>query len=200
MRILVGEFKGRKLLGPPGKDVTRPITGRAKKSLFDALGAGLMDATVLDLYCGTGTLGLEALSRGAARCFFAERDRAALVKLRRNIEALGACHRCEIWPGDVLERLQQLLSAMDGPVGVAFVDPPYAHARRWDWSAVQARLFEPLAARLAADGLVVLRTPKALKVPEQLGALAIWRSRRYGDMAVTMYELPEQAAPSELAE
>jgi len=192
MRILAGEFKGRKLLGPTGKEITRPITGSVKKSLFDTLGAVLVDATVLDLYCGTGTLGLEALSRGAARCFFGERNRAALARLRRNIEALGASGRCEIWPGDVLERLRQFLSDLHGAVDVAFVDPPYAHARRWDWRLIEGKLFEPLAARLGSAGLVVLRTPKALKAPDRLGPLAIWRSKRYGNMAVTMYELHEQ--------
>ena len=85
MRILAGEYKGRKLLPPPGRAQTRPITGSVKKSLFDMLGVRLVDAIVVDLYCGTGTIGLEALSRGAARCYFAERDRAVLERLRRNI-------------------------------------------------------------------------------------------------------------------
>ena len=188
MRILAGQFKGRTLLPPPGPSTTRPITGRAKKSLFDVLGDLAAGRTVLDLYCGTGTLGLEALSRGAARCAFAERDRAVLARLQRNIEAVGLAECCTIWRGDVMRRLGRWLGELDEPVAVAFVDPPYAQTGRWSWPRVTDRLFEPLAAHLAGDGLVVLRTASQVEAPDRLGALATRRTRRYGDMTVTLYE------------
>jgi 16S rRNA (guanine966-N2)-methyltransferase len=189
MRILAGEFKGRLLLSPPTALTTRPITAAAKKSLFDILAPRLVDAVVVDLYCGTGTMGLEALSRGAGQCTFADRDRRVLELLRRNIQTLGVQDRCEVWSGDIPHRLAEWLGPLAGPLDVAFVDPPYADARSWSWPAATAVIFDPLAAHLAADGLVVLRVPANLPVPEHLGALAVRRTKRYGDMAVHLFGL-----------
>ncbi len=189
MRILAGEFKGRVLLAPPTVAATRPITSAAKKSLFDILGAVLAEAeVVVDLYCGTGTLGLEALSRGARRCCFADRDRRVLQRLRRNIQTLGAQDRCTIWSGDIPVRLAGWLETLPGPVDVAFVDPPYVASRRWSWPRITDSLFDPLAARLAGGGLVVLRLPAELAVPQRLGVLGVRRLKRYGDMAVALLE------------
>ncbi|HEX2971347.1 MAG TPA: RsmD family RNA methyltransferase, partial [Tepidisphaeraceae bacterium] len=87
MRIIAGEFRGRKLLSPEG-DTTRPITDRVKQSLFDILTPLLPEAVVYDCFSGTGSMGLEALSRGAAQATFFEADRSALARLRQNIDAL----------------------------------------------------------------------------------------------------------------
>ncbi len=193
MRILSGRHKGRKLLPPPRSAETRPVTGLVKKSLFGMLGGLVEDATVLDLYCGTGTLGLEALSRGAGRCCFAERDRAVCDRLRRNIETLGESRRCTVWYGDVRRRLRRWLAELDGNVDMAFVDPPYAQVRRWaahgpkdSWPAIDDAIFSPLAERLSAGGRVVLRLPRRVQPPEQLAALEIERTRRYGDMCLLL--------------
>ncbi len=189
MRILSGAFKGRTLL-PPAGDGTRPITALVKKSLFGILSPRLDGATVLDLYCGTGTIGLEALSQGAARCCFAERDGLALARLRRNIETLGVGGQCTIWAGDVEQRLARWLDALDGGVDVASVDPPFATARRWDWPRAVETVFAPLAAHLSPGGVVVLRTPDRVEVPDRLGPLAACRTREYGGMKITFLELP----------
>lgn len=186
MRILAGEFKGRVLLSPPTVGATRPMTSAAKKSLFDILSPVLAEAAVVDLYCGTGTLGLEALSRGAGRCWFADRDRRVLGRLRRNIAALGLEDRCTIWSGDIPVRLTGWLEALPGPVDLAFVDPPYADARQWSWPHVTGAMFDPITGRLAQGGLVVLRVPAQLAVPPRLGALAVRRTKRYGDMVVVL--------------
>ncbi len=187
VRIGAGEYKGRKLLPPVGME-TRPITGRAKKSLFAMLGERLDGQAVVDLYCGTGTLGLEAMSRGAKRCWFAERDRRAIASLRRNIEMLAVAERCTIWSGDVRSRLAGWLATIDGEVDVAFVDPPYPEARRWDWAQIAETIFAPLADSLAPDGQVAVRLPGEVQPPEELGGLAITRSRRYGDMQLVLME------------
>ena len=94
MQILAGAHKGRKLLSPPRGSEGRPITSMAKKSLFDMLGGRLAGATVVDLYCATGTMGLEALSRGAARCYFADREARLLHlpgRLHASVVGQGAC-------------------------------------------------------------------------------------------------------------
>src|SRR5580704_17668677 len=108
MRIVAGEWRGRSLLAPPGA-TTRPTADRVRQALFDMLmhapwsGRTFIEgALVLDLFAGTGALGLEALSRGAARAVFVERDRPALAALRANIEACRAGDRCEVLPVDVL--------------------------------------------------------------------------------------------------
>ena len=174
------------MLPPPPQAQTRPITGRAKKSLFDTLGPYLDEAVVLDLYSGTGTMGIEALSRGAARCIFAEKDRNVVARLRRNIEACGAGDASDIWCGDIRMTLRPRLARLDRKFDIAFVDPPYADARRWDWAKAEANIFAPLADKLADDGLVVLRTPKGLEVPATVAGLTEMRTKKYGSMIITL--------------
>ncbi len=186
MRILAGTFKGRRLLSPPKGAATRPITGLARESLFGMLSPRLAGAVVADLYCGTGTIGLEALSRGAERACFAERDRGVLARLRRNVETLGVGERCRIWAGNIERRLPVWLAGLEGSLDVAFVDPPYADVDRWSWDRVTEAIFTPLAGALAADGIVALRVPARTDLPGRLGALAVERLKRYGDMRVAL--------------
>ena len=193
MRIAAGKFKGRNLLPPPRGGRTRPITGLAKKSLFDMLSPALDGATVLDLYCGTGTLGLEALSRGASQCFFAERFANVIDRLRRNIAAVGAASQCTVWRGDVEKKLHTWLRQLAQPVDAAFVDPPYQTLRKWDWQRISDRLFAPLAGKLAPDGLVVLRAPTGAELPDDLAGLSKRRTKAYGDMVIKIYSLPKPA-------
>ncbi|MCE5325583.1 MAG: RsmD family RNA methyltransferase [Planctomycetaceae bacterium] len=191
MQILAGRYKHRHLLPPPPQAKTRPITSLAKKSVMDTLGGLIDDGVVLDLYCGTGTLGIEALSRGARRCFFADNNADVIDCLRRNIDALeGAAERSVVWQGNVPLRIGQWLTDVSDAVDVAFVDPPYDTVRAWDWNDIARDLLTPLAARLSPNGLIVLRTPGKITVPPGLGGLSTWRQRRYGDMRVTMLELP----------
>jgi len=186
LRIIAGTYKGRRLLPPPPGSITRPITGAVKKSLFGMLGERLDEAVVADLYCGTGTMGIEALSRGAVRCYFAERDRKVIQRLRRNIETVDAGDLCTIWQGDVTIRLTRWLGEVQGRIDVAFVDPPYAHARQWPWDKIEGSIFRPLAEHLSAAGVVVLRVPGDVEAPQQLGGLAALRHRRYGNMQVIL--------------
>ena len=194
MRILAGTYKGRKLLAPAGRQKTRPITASVKKSLFGMLGERLAGATVADLYCGTGTLGLEALSRGAERCFFAERDRDALARLRRNIEAVGAAERCAIWSGSITWHLAARLRGLERPLDAVFVDPPYAQSRTWSWTTACEKIFAPLREHLAAGGTVVLRVDGQVKLPREIGGLEICRLRRYGDMVLALLGRQETTA------
>lgn len=195
MRILAGTYKGRKLLPPPRLATTRPITGRVKKSLFGMLSERLAAAVVVDLYCGTGTLGLEALSRGAARCYFGEKDRSVLSRLRRNIEAVGAGGVCVVWAGDVTHGLARRLQDVPAPVDLAFIDPPYAAVRAWSWPVIGRRLLAPLAACLAPDGLAVLRLPRTVELPARITGLEIRRRRRYGEMALVLLGRKDEQAP-----
>ena len=120
MRIIAGAWRGRPLLAPAGQ-ATRPTSDRAREALFSMLQSRLgcfEDLRVADLFAGTGALGLEALSRGAAHCTFVETDRAALDALKRNVAAFGVQERADI-------RSQDATRAAGGPFHLAFLDPPY---------------------------------------------------------------------------
>ncbi len=189
MRIITGQFKGRKLLDPIGR-TTRPITHRVKVSLFDILTPWMPDAAVADLFSGTGSMGLESLSRGARHVWFAEKDRPALDRLKRNIETIGTGERSTIWPGDILRRLPSRLETLTDKLDVIFLDPPYVMAEAWlsgeDTPDVAAgrKLLTALNAALADDGLVVLRTAARCPEPPPVGALTCQRRAVYGTMAL----------------
>lgn len=166
MRVIAGTFRGRSLDAPPGR-TTRPITDRVKETLFNIVGhrlglpGELPAVAVLDVFAGPGSLGIEALSRGARSCTFIERDRAALRSLRQNIRALGLEHACTIW-ADNAWTLRWPRPA--GGFQLVFIDPPYRAA---DDPLRLADLLERLAGSLTPDALVVYRREAA--VPPQWG-------------------------------
>ena len=123
MRIIAGQFRSRKLLSPPAGSTTRPIPDRVKESLFGILRGNTEGAAVLDVFAGTGAIGLEAVSRGAERCVFVERDRRVAEMLKANIETLGCGDRCEVVVGDALGL--SVLARSPRPVDLIFFDPPY---------------------------------------------------------------------------
>lgn len=122
MRVIAGTARGRRLQAPAGR-ATRPITDRAKEGIFNMLASlgGIDGLVVADLWAGSGSFGIESLSRGAARAIFVERGREALACLRDNLATLGLDERATVVPGSVLSVLPGL-----EPVDVAFCDPPYA--------------------------------------------------------------------------
>ena len=122
MRVIAGQWRGRKLIAPKG-DATRPTADRTRETLFNMLTSRIGDyegLAVADLFAGSGALGLEALSRGAATCLFAEHDKAALDAIRANIAALGARERTEVRRGSVME-----LGPAKAPHDLILLDPPY---------------------------------------------------------------------------
>jgi 16S rRNA (guanine(966)-N(2))-methyltransferase RsmD len=123
MRIIAGSFKGRKLVSPKGLN-TRPTSDRVREAIFSIIGDIVEDARVLDLYSGTGAMGLEALSRGASQAVFVETDQAALRCLQVNIEAVGCRERTRIINRPVLSYLEKT-GPNDG-FDLVFADPPYA--------------------------------------------------------------------------
>ncbi len=123
MRIIAGEWRGRKLQAPPG-EATRPTADRTRETLFSMLVSRIGSfegLSVADLFAGSGALGLEALSRGAAMCLFVEQDAAAIRSLRANIAALRAQDRCEVRAASVLA-----LGPAKAPLDLLLLDPPYA--------------------------------------------------------------------------
>lgn len=186
MRVIGGAFRGRRLFAPEG-DATRPTAARVREALFDILQSEVEGSTFLDLYAGTGAVGIEALSRGAARVLFVERAGGALHALRRNLEAVGASARAEVLPMGA-ERALQLLAARPPGLTLGFADPPYAAGER---GRVLAALGEPALWAPEAT-LVVEHAAKA--PPEPPPGFAAGRVYRYGDTGLsTFHRAPEEA-------
>jgi len=179
-------MRGRKLLPPPGTD-TRPITGFAKKSVFGILAQYMEGAVVLDIYSGTGTLGFEALSYGAEFVCFAELNRRVIERLKRNIEELQVAEKTKVWAGNIESQMVPWMENLSRDVDIAFVDPPFPATRKWDWEKIAEKIFHPITEKLAPDGIVVLRLPGNVPLPETIGALQCNRQKRYGDMLVGFY-------------
>lgn len=157
MRIIAGEFRSRKLHSPPEDVQTRPIPDRVKESIFSILRGHTPGGVFFDAFAGTGSIGLEALSRGAASCVFVEQDRRMAKVLERNIAELGVEDRTEVVVGDALGI--GALARCPRPVTIAFLDPPYAIMHEKLGVARVLAQVGALAERLSDDGFVLLRTP-----------------------------------------
>ena len=176
MRIIAGEKRGAKLVAPKGHD-TRPTADRVREAAFNLIGP-VDDATVLDLFAGSGAYGLEALSRGAASAVFAESDQAACAAIRQNLEKLvlrGATVLCR----DAIQVLSQEAGA-GRRYDLVLADPPYR-----TFSTVQAGLATYLPRVLAEHGLAVVETH--VKEEPEL-PLQTRTSRRYGSARLTLFE------------
>lgn len=170
MRIIAGEWGGRRIQAPRGRDV-RPTADRLREAWMAALGPRLEGARVLDLFAGSGALGLEALSRGAGEAVLVERARQALHALRRNVEALEASDRARVVAGDALAYVRRLEPfAFD----LALADPPYDRG-------FAAHLLERFAEVPFASELWVEH-----RSDEALPPLAGLRHRTYGDTTITI--------------
>lgn len=189
MRIIAGEFRGRKLLPPVG-EVTRPITDRAKQSLFDVISPLIEGARVYDCFSGTGSMGLECLSRGAAFVTFFEADRPALTRLTQNIMAVRAGERSRIIPGDLFKWFERTNTrpATAGEIGaeLVFLDPPYRFLTEHPDELLQLAL-HLTRAHLTPGATVVFRHDVKDKL--DLPHLERYDQRAYGDMAIELLRL-----------
>jgi len=162
MRIIAGEFRSRKLFTPPDAEITRPIPDRIKESLFSLLRGHFEDATVFDGFAGTGSIGLEAISRGAARCVLVEKDKSVAAVLKKNVDALDCHDRAEIVIGDCLGA--GALGRAPRPLKLAFLDPPYPLVREpLGFKRVMAQM-AALVNILSDDGFAVLRLPYPMDI------------------------------------
>jgi 16S rRNA (guanine966-N2)-methyltransferase len=184
MRIVAGRYGGRRLVAPRGSS-TRPTGERVREALFAVLGHELASARVLDLYAGTGALGLEALSRGASAVVFVESAGPALEAIRSNIATLGAAAQTTLVVGAAERMLARLASL--GPFDLVIADPPWARVD--DAVALLATLTERGIAE--RDATFVLEHSSA-DAPEVPGLTQRWQ-RSYGDTGVTIFERATEA-------
>ena len=179
MRIIAGSKKGARIFAPKGHD-TRPTSDRAREAAFNLIGP-VDGATVLDLFAGSGAMGLEALSRGAASAVIVESDREALRAIDRNLDKLRLTG-ARVVPQEALRALATETAA-GRRYDLVLVDPPYEM-----FSSQQTRLSGYLPAVLADDGLVVVET--AAREEPDLPPLLKRTSRRYGRARITLFENP----------
>lgn len=179
-RLTGGSHRGR-LLRASRSAGLRPTSERVRAAVFSMIGPGAVEATgVLDLYAGTGALGIEALSRGAGSVDFVESDAGRCRDIRGNLEALGLANRGKVHVG----RVERVLARLDGSFGLVLMDPPYG-ADPWD--EVMTQLDE--GEMLEQEAIVLAEHSSRLELAQAYGRLTRARSRRYGDTSVSVYSL-----------
>ena len=186
MRVIAGTARGVRLKTLPGADVTRPTVDRVKEGMFSALQFLLPGARVLDLFAGSGQLGIEALSRGAAQCVFVDENRAAVRVVQENLRAAGLLDRAQV----VCSTAQGYLAAAGGPFDILLLDPPYRHG------AIKA-LLPQLGPVMAGGGVALCETEREAQLPQRAGALVLKKQYRYGTVLVSRYEKEESEGESE---
>jgi len=187
LRIISGTARGRRLFTPPkvkGVSEIRPTADRVREAIFNILTGRFVNGTVLDLFAGTGALGLEALSRGSDRAIFVDFNSAASRLIKKNLEACGFSDRAKLLKRDLLKNLSFLrkIRPVEG-FRLIFVDPPYRRK-------ISGKIIKQLGelAILSDDGLLVVEEASEVELPDEAGALRMIDHRVYGDTAIFFYE------------
>ncbi len=180
MRVIAGTQKGRALLAPPRHGV-RPTSDKVREALFSIVGPRIQGARVLDLYAGTGAIGIEALSRGAECARFVESQPAAQRVLRANLTRCGLTSGACVSAMPV-SRFLRTRAAADGPYDLVFADPPYQH----DGAAELVTALSD-SSLVAPTALVVIEHATRSTWPDTVGTLACLRHYRYGDTTLSVY-------------
>jgi 16S rRNA (guanine(966)-N(2))-methyltransferase RsmD len=172
MRVIAGEFRSRRLKSLPGLN-TRPTPDRMRETLFNVLGARVADCVFLDIYAGTGAVGIEALSRGARRAIFIEKNRAAVEVIRENVAALGLASRADVFTDQAAKALERARA------DIAFLDPPYEIPKEYEASMT--------ALDRAETALVIVQHSSRFTSQEQYGRLRRYRVIKQGDNSLSFY-------------
>lgn len=180
MRVITGTARGRNLKAPGGM-ATRPTADRVKEALFNLLGEKVMDARFLDLFAGTGSIGIEALSRGAARAVFVEMSPRAVRVIRENLLHTGLTDRAEVHRQDAVAALDMLVKS-EQTFDLIFVDPPYL-------KGYEEKVLDKINKYCLMDekGILVIESSKKDTLPENVGQLNMVRREKYGDTVLNFY-------------
>ena len=173
MRVIGGEFRSRLLKSLPGLDV-RPTPDRLREALFNVLAPRIENAVFADAYAGTGAVGIEALSRGASRAVFLEKDRAAVEVIRENLRALGLETRADV------RQLRAIAALPKIRADIVFLDPPYHLEKEYEAALSELGVDPP--------PLVIVQHSTRLKLAESYGALRRSRVMKQGDNTLSFYE------------
>jgi len=181
LRVITGTARGRKLKAPRGME-TRPTSDRIKEALFNIIGSRIIDIKFLDLYAGTGAIGIEAISRGAKKAVFVDNNPHAVKIIKENLELTGLLDGAAVLTSDASKALEILKS--EGYVfDIIFIDPPYRKV-----------LVKPSLEKLdyckliVLGGLVIAESSKTDVMPDEVGHLKRFRQEKYGDTVLTFYQ------------
>lgn len=180
MRVIAGSVKGRMLVAPKARSV-RPTAQHVKESVFNILAERVCEAVVLDLFAGTGSLGIESLSRGASECVFVDSDRRCVEAIERNLQATQLSDRSRVCRMDVYRTIG-VLEASPLRYSLVFADPPYekGHEQRLLMRLCEGRILLP-------SSTVVLEHSCRTETPAEVGCLTRESLRTYGDTHVSLY-------------
>ena len=180
MRVIAGSRRGRRLSGPEG-NILRPTSDKVRGALFSIIGPQVSGSRFLDLYAGTGAVGIEALSRGASAVTFVESDPNVVALLRKNLRTCQLLDQAQVW----IERTATFLDHKDwwgGPYDVLFADPPYAALDELD---VMIHAWRP--GLLSSHASVIIEQDAHTELPASIGHAALVRRYQYGDTALYLY-------------
>lgn len=187
MRIIAGKYRSRILKSLKG-EALRPTSDRLRETLFDVLGASVEGARFLDVFAGTGAIGIEALSRGAAEAIFIEKHAPAAKLIRQNLDALEITTGYTVLATSALGALEKLAARHTSsapPVHLVFLDPPYAAHK--EYGRTLEFLSSSQAAFLAPDALIIFEHHHKFSLPESTGRLTRTRVLKQGDAALSFY-------------
>lgn len=177
MRVIAGDFKGRKLETPVDNSV-RPTSDKVKEAMFSILMNDIWGSKVCDLFAGTGGLGIEALSRGASKCYFADQSKASIRLLTENVKKCEAMDKSVIIPGDFTRALERLRE----PVDIFLLDPPYGLGM--EFKAMEIIKRNNL---LAEDGVIVVEHDARDIMEEQVSGFTKFKEKKYGKVVLSFY-------------
>ncbi len=175
MRVITGTARGHKLLTPEGLD-TRPTTDKVKEAVCSALQFDFPGAKVLDLFAGSGQMGIEALSRGASGAVFIDADPRALACIKQNVKACGFAERSAVLRSDAVSYLQRTTERFD----IAFLDPPYRHD-------ILPQILPLLAEKMQKTGIIVCEHEPECKLSERILYFDLQKQKKYGKIIISIY-------------
>ncbi len=191
MRVIGGKARCKRLKAPRGKN-TRPITAMIKEALFNVIGPDVAGSRWLDLFAGSGAVGIEALSRGACQAVFIDADKIAAEIIRDNLMNCGLEREAEVYRNDVF-RATRLLEKRSKHFDYIYIDPPFTNED----------IFIPVLKDLAAsqlldeDGTLIIRTPRRFKVPVKISGMVCNRSDNYGESTLHYYSYFEEGSAND---
>ncbi|RSD28132.1 16S rRNA (guanine(966)-N(2))-methyltransferase RsmD [Mesobacillus subterraneus] len=182
MRVVSGELKGRSLKAVPGTS-TRPTTDKVKESLFNMIGPYFNGGLGLDLFAGSGGLGIEALSRGLDKVIFVDREGKAIHVVNENLKSVGLEDRAEVYRNDAVRALKAIRKR-ELVFNYIFLDPPYKKQQL-------VKLLEMISDEklINAEGIIVCEHASDISLPEEVGSLIQTRSEKYGIIGITLFKL-----------
>jgi 16S rRNA (guanine966-N2)-methyltransferase len=192
MRVIAGKYRSRTLRSLKGQAL-RPTSDRLRETLFNILGQDVKDSVFVDLFAGTGAVGIEALSRGASSAMFVEKRRSAVAVIHHNLQTLGVAGEAHVIAADVLQALERL-EASNMHADFIFLDPPYDAGEAYE----NALDFLGRSQLLAAGGRVIAEHFHKRKLPEHVGTLELTRVVEQGDSALNIYRvafIPDERSP-----